>query len=119
MTGEHDQQSWRDALTEWERIDTPGYLYLQAADFIAERIESGILPRGARLPGEKDFALMLDVSIGTIRRATDELRERGLVITLPAKGNFIATPRDRARGGQHRSAEAVCTHDPSINTIGR
>jgi DNA-binding GntR family transcriptional regulator len=32
------------------------------------------------------------VSIGTVRRAVRELRERGLVATLPAKGTFVVGP---------------------------
>ncbi|WP_129668164.1 winged helix-turn-helix domain-containing protein [Phytoactinopolyspora endophytica] len=68
----------------------PGYLYLKLADFLAELIEAQHLKPNSRLPGERDFAEQYDVSIGTVRRATDELRERKLVVTLPAKGNFIA-----------------------------
>ncbi|WP_264296562.1 hypothetical protein [Streptomyces sp. C8S0] len=43
------------------------------------------------------------VSIGTVRRAVVELRKRGLVATLPAKGTFvIATPETSAaaEGGE-------------------
>jgi DNA-binding GntR family transcriptional regulator len=32
------------------------------------------------------------VSIGTVRRAVRELRERGLVATLAAKGTFVVEP---------------------------
>ncbi|MEU7407546.1 GntR family transcriptional regulator, partial [Streptomyces sp. NPDC044948] len=31
------------------------------------------------------------VSIGTVRRAIVELRNRGLVATLPAKGTYVIT----------------------------
>ncbi|WP_166355590.1 GntR family transcriptional regulator [Phytoactinopolyspora limicola] len=72
----------------------PSYLYMQFADFIATCIEEGRLPPGARLPGERDLAVEYGLSIGTIRRATTELRIRGLVLTLPAKGTFVM-PEDR------------------------
>ena len=68
------------------------YVYMQMADHIAARIESGELRPGARLPGERDLAAEYGVAHLTARRATRELRDRGLVITLPAKGTFVAYP---------------------------
>lgn len=65
------------------------YLYLELADFIAGRIARGELRSGTRLPPEREFAEMYGVSIGTARRATRELRERELVVTLPIKGTFV------------------------------
>ncbi|NDL56638.1 winged helix-turn-helix domain-containing protein [Phytoactinopolyspora mesophila] len=72
--------------------DEPGYLYMKLADHVASYIETGDLVPGSRLPGEEEFAAQHDVSVGTVRRATDELRERGLVVTLPAKGTYIVNP---------------------------
>lgn len=69
--------------------DPAQYTYAQVADHIAARIESGALPAGARLPGERDLAEEYGVALGTIRRAVLELRDRGLVRTLPAKGTFV------------------------------
>ncbi|MFI5657160.1 winged helix-turn-helix domain-containing protein [Streptomyces sp. NPDC051684] len=68
------------------------YVYMQLADYIAGQITDGTLRPGARLPGERDLAAEYGVAHLTIRRATKELRERGLVITLPGKGTFIAYP---------------------------
>lgn len=70
------------------------YVYVQMADHIAERIAKGDLRPGARLPGERDLAAEYGVAHLTARRATRELRERGLVVTLPAKGTFVAYPAD-------------------------
>jgi DNA-binding GntR family transcriptional regulator len=69
------------------------YVYMQMADHIAERIARGDLRPGARLPGERDLAEEYGVAHLTARRATRELRERGLVVTLPAKGTFVAYPQ--------------------------
>lgn len=69
----------------------PGYLYAQFADYLAALITSGKLQPGARLSGERDLAAEHGVSIGTVRRATALLRDRGLIVTLPAKGTYIAT----------------------------
>jgi len=69
----------------------PAYIYMRVADHIAARIAAGDLPPGSRLPGERDLAAEYGVAIGTARRAITELRERDLVVTLPAKGTFVAS----------------------------
>lgn len=101
--------------------DQPGYLYIKVADHLEARIRSGDLRPGARLPGERDLALDYGVSIGTVRRATDVLRERGAVVTLPAKGTYVVgsshgqlSQRQPLLGATHRKAadpEAVVKND--------
>lgn len=71
--------------------DEPAYVYARVADHIAARIAAGELTPGSRLPGERDLAAEYGVALGTARRAIVELRERRLVVTLPAKGTFVAT----------------------------
>lgn len=66
-----------------------GYLYAKVADHIVERINAGELPPGTRLPAEGDLADEYGIALGTIRRATQELRDRGRVISLPGKGTFV------------------------------
>ncbi len=68
------------------------YIYMQVADHIAARIAQGEFRPGARLLGERDLAAEYGVANLTARRAVRELRERGLVVTLPAKGTFVAYP---------------------------
>lgn len=70
-------------------VDEITYTYLRVADAIAADIESGRLPKGARLPNERALATEHEVAVGTARRAVRELRERGLVATLPAKGTYV------------------------------
>lgn len=74
------------------RLDetVPGYVYMRVADHIAARIHAGELPQGARLPAETDLGEEYGVAAGTARRAVRELRDRGLVVTLPAKGTFVS-----------------------------
>ncbi|WP_222851765.1 GntR family transcriptional regulator [Phytoactinopolyspora mesophila] len=52
-------------------------------------VEARDLEPRAMSPGEQSLAAMLGVSIGTVRRATEELRQRGVVVTLPASGTFV------------------------------
>lgn len=72
------------------------YVYAALADHIAHRIQVGDLRPGARLPGERDLAAEYGVALGTVRRGVEELRERGLVVTLPSKGTFIADRPEQA-----------------------
>ncbi|MFI8191313.1 GntR family transcriptional regulator [Streptomyces sp. NPDC085946] len=72
----------------------PVYVWRQVADHIAGRIASGELQPGARLEGERELAESLGVAVGTVRRAVEDLRERGLVVTLPAKGTYITERAD-------------------------
>ena len=69
-----------------------GYEYMRVADEIAAQIADGSLPQGSMLPGERAMAEQHGVAIGTVRRAVRELRDRGLVVTLPHKGTFVRRP---------------------------
>jgi Transcriptional regulators len=70
----------------------PVYLYVQVADDITAQIADGRLAPGAMLPAERDLARQYGVAYLTARRAVRLLRERGLVVTLPAKGTYVAEP---------------------------
>ena len=68
--------------------------YLRVAEDIAARIASGELKPGARLRAERDLAERYEVSYGTIRRAMEVLRERGLIATIHGRGTFVTAPGD-------------------------
>ncbi|WP_282203955.1 GntR family transcriptional regulator [Kitasatospora fiedleri] len=71
--------------------DRPVYVYVQVADDLAAQIAAGRLAAGSMLPSERDLAALYGVAYLTIRRAIRELRERGLVTTLPAKGTYVTS----------------------------
>jgi DNA-binding GntR family transcriptional regulator len=62
---------------------------VRIADHLAAGIASGVYPADSMLPGERALAESYGVGVNTLRRALDVLRERGLIITLPAKGTFV------------------------------
>lgn len=66
-----------------------GYEYARVAEAIAAKIRDGTLAPGAMLPGERAMAEEYHVAISTVRRAVRELRDRGLVVTLPHKGTYV------------------------------
>ncbi|MFF4314987.1 GntR family transcriptional regulator [Streptomyces sp. NPDC001507] len=68
------------------------YEWARVAREIERRITSGEIPPGGRLENERELADVYSVSAGTVRRAVRDLRERGLVVTLPAKGTYVAEP---------------------------
>jgi DNA-binding GntR family transcriptional regulator len=70
--------------------EVPGYEWQRVAADVERRIDSGELPRGSMLRGERAMAEEYGVAIGTIRRAMKDLRERGIIVTLPHKGTYVA-----------------------------
>ncbi|GAA2412889.1 hypothetical protein GCM10010420_47910 [Streptomyces glaucosporus] len=74
--------------------ELPKFEYVKLADRIQAGNESGKLPRGARLPAEREMGEVHGVGINTARRAVRELRERGLVYTLGTKGTFVIAGDD-------------------------
>jgi DNA-binding GntR family transcriptional regulator len=70
--------------------DSPVLAYLQVADLLAARIESGDLK--GRMPAERDLASEFGVAYGTVRRAMEVLRERGLVESVHGRGTFVRPP---------------------------
>jgi DNA-binding GntR family transcriptional regulator len=68
---------------------TAEYTYVRMANHVVVRIRAGEIPPGARLPGERDLAAEYGVAVGTARRAVRELRDRGWLVTLAAKGTYV------------------------------
>jgi GntR family transcriptional regulator len=83
--------------------ESSGYVYVRVADEVEAEIRSGRLPVGARLPNERDMGAQYGVAPGTARRAVQELRDRGLVVTLPNKGTFVTNkPKGEGSSGGER-----------------
>jgi len=64
-------------------------VYVQIAQDIRSRIESGELRSGTRLRSERDLAEFYGVAYGTIRRTMKALREAGLIETVHGHGTFV------------------------------
>ncbi|MER5789957.1 GntR family transcriptional regulator [Streptomyces sp. NPDC001980] len=64
-------------------------LYVQLADVIAGKIASGDLAPDRPIPSENHLADEYGVARLTARRAAQELRERGLIVTVRGKGSFV------------------------------
>ena len=69
-------------------------LYLQVADYLCGRIETGKLSPGDQLPPETELAQSFHVSRHTIREALRYLKARGYIESRQGKGSVV---RDRRR----------------------
>ncbi len=65
------------------------YAWLQLADHLAERIKLGEFTASGMLPGEASLMRRYRVGRGTVRRARQELMERGLVHYRHGFGTFL------------------------------
>lgn len=63
---------------------------------LKERITSGALPPGHRLPSEPSLAASHGLSRVTIRRALDGLARDGLITRQPGAGTFVTAPAGAA-----------------------
>ena len=80
-----------DQMTERPAIDPDGaeLVYVQVANHMAKRIESGEWEPNRRLPPERELADFYGVSYDSVRRATAVLRERGLINTVHGRGTYV------------------------------
>jgi len=66
-------------------------LYRVVKRSLLRAIESGECPPGRTLPSETELAGALGVSIGTLRKAVDELVAEHLLVRRQGRGTFVAT----------------------------
>ncbi|MGI8651131.1 MAG: FadR/GntR family transcriptional regulator, partial [Rubrobacter sp.] len=63
---------------DFQRIESRK-LYIRIAEQILERVQSGVLPAGSKLPAERDLALQMGVSRPSVREALIALELLGVV----------------------------------------
>jgi GntR family transcriptional regulator len=66
-------------------------LYRVVKRSLLSAIESGTYPPGEALPSETEIASAMSVSIGTLRRAVDELTAEHVLVRRQGRGTFVAT----------------------------
>ncbi len=69
---------------------SPLPLFMQVANALTDRIVGGNLTAGNLLPDENAIRSEYHVASRTARAAIAELHKRGLVITIPGRGTYIA-----------------------------
>ncbi|MBS1304265.1 GntR family transcriptional regulator [Loktanella sp. SALINAS62] len=63
--------------------------YIQVSERLIREIAAGHLADGSRLPGERDMARDLDLSVGTLRKALAVLESKGLLHRVQGSGNYV------------------------------
>lgn len=64
-------------------------LYVQTAERLIREINAGRLLDGERLPPERDMAVDLGISVGTLRKALGELTAKGMLDRIQGSGNYV------------------------------
>ena len=82
-----EQQVFGGRWAVAERAAKPAWVQIE--EQLADRIESGHLAPGERLPAERELALALAVSRMTVRQALASLAARGLVERGVGRGTFV------------------------------
>ena len=67
--------------------------YIQLTELLIRDIDAGRLLDGERLPPEREMAVSLGTSIGTLRKALAELDRKGLLERVQGSGNYVRKPR--------------------------
>lgn len=67
-------------------------MYVQIAQELGRRIESGLLRGGSALPAERELAARLGISRVTVRQALSLLEKQGLLARRHGSGTFVTPP---------------------------
>jgi DNA-binding GntR family transcriptional regulator len=65
------------------------YLYIQLANVLRDRIQSGRMARGSRIPSLDDLVAEFDLAEMTVRRAIGVLISEGLIETRAGRGTYV------------------------------
>src|SRR3990167_8208192 len=96
-------------------------LYLQAKDMLVQRIVAGTWKPGAAIPNEIELSRELGISVGTVRKALDEMASERLdaywpspsAVAIARNTNVLSTwPRKAAAPGPDAvriTSSAACT----------
>ncbi len=79
-----------------DHIDSKPRLSDLAEEEILQRIRSGELPAGSRLPSEPELAQQMGISRGILREALNSLQTRGYITRTPRGGSHISHPEASA-----------------------
>jgi GntR family transcriptional regulator of abcA and norABC len=99
------------------RGDKP--LHLQIADQIQERILSGSLSVGSRLPTVRSLAATAGVSRVTALQAYEALQVRGLIESRVGSGTYVAPPQTREGGRGRLRAFKPCSVSSDFSASAR
>ena len=94
-------------------VDTndPRPSYVQIADGVRQAIDSGELAAGAKLPSGRELAKQWGVSLMTLQKAIDHLRDEGRVYAQQGRGVFVASSEN------HSPVEDLATLSTAVKEL--
>lgn len=69
-------------------------LHIQISELLTREIQAGLLADGEKLPPERELARSLEVSVGTLRKALQDLEDKGMLVRVHGSGNYINNKLD-------------------------
>ena len=84
--------------------------YKQVINYIRTEIENGNLKQGDRMPSEKELGERFGLSRQTIRHATGELEEQGVITRVRGSGSYIGDIRDNPNRPRYMSVAVMLTY---------
>ncbi|MDR7484823.1 MAG: GntR family transcriptional regulator [Armatimonadota bacterium] len=96
-------------------------LYKQLEADLVRSIRSGRFRPGQRIPSEREICATYGVSRTTVRQTMSDLVASGLLIRVPARGTFVASPKidqDLTRVVRFSEAVAAAGYRPSARLLG-
>jgi DNA-binding transcriptional regulator YhcF (GntR family) len=88
--------------------------YAELKARLLERMRSGDLPAGARLPTVRALAEELGLAANTVARAYKELEQAGAIETRGRNGTFVALSSDAATRAAQEAAAAYLARTRSL-----
>ncbi|MFK8030878.1 MAG: histidine utilization repressor [Gammaproteobacteria bacterium] len=82
---------------DMSKVNDTEPLYQQVKSYIADKIFSGELTPGSRVPSENELVRIFSVSRMTSNRALTELTTEGLLTRIHGKGTFVAQTQTTGR----------------------
>ena len=77
--------TWKPRLPK-----TNAPIYLILASLLESDILAGNLPRGIRLPPQRELADYLDIDFTTVTRAYNVCKEKNLIYGITGRGTFVS-----------------------------
>ncbi len=72
--------------------DSTAPRYLRVKKLVQDAVASGDLKEGDAIPGERDVAVLLDISRVTVRKAFTDLVAEGVLVQRRGSGTYVSGP---------------------------
>lgn len=93
-------------------------IYVQIVDGFREKITTGVLQPGEKLPSVRELAGQLTINPNTIQRSYRQLETEGWIATVPGKGCFVCASAQYQEQEKNRQFLAFDEATAALLTLG-